>query len=168
MANLVNVDVGQISTGIFQLVEHLFPTEASREQAKLALFEMEQRGQFAQIGVNTAEAQHESIFVAGWRPFIGWVCGLAFVYSFIFQPFLVFVAWMVGHYAGHTLPVDQLPALDMNSLMVVLGGMLGLGGMRSFEKHTGSNHNRTTYVPAAPATSARPRSRPRFDAHEGR
>jgi hypothetical protein len=85
----------------------------------------------AQVEVNKAEAQHRSIFVAGWRPFIGWVCGVALAYHFVLAPFIVFgVAW-----SGAEIP--ELPTFDMDSLMTVLLGMLGLGGMRSFEKAKG-------------------------------
>ena len=85
----------------------------------------------AQVEVNKAEASHRSIFVAGWRPFIGWTCGVALAYHFIFAPLIVFGAT----WAGATIP--DLPVFDMDSLMTVLLGMLGLGGMRSFEKAKG-------------------------------
>ena len=85
----------------------------------------------AQVEVNKAEAQHRSIFVAGWRPFIGWVCGIALAYHFVLAPLIVFgVAW-----SGVEIP--EIPTFDMDSLMTVLLGMLGLGGMRSFEKSKG-------------------------------
>lgn len=85
----------------------------------------------AQVEVNKAEAKHRSIFVAGWRPFIGWVCGIALAYHFVLAPLIVFgVAW-----SGAAIP--EIPAFDMDSLMTVLLGMLGLGGMRSFEKAKG-------------------------------
>ena len=85
----------------------------------------------AQVEVNKAEAQHRSIFVAGWRPFIGWVCGIALAYHFVLAPLIVFgVAW-----SGVEIP--EIPTFDMDSLMTVLLGMLGLGGMRSFEKAKG-------------------------------
>ena len=85
----------------------------------------------AQVEVNKTEAGHRSIFVAGWRPFIGWTCGVALAYHFIFAPLIVFGAT----WAGATIP--DLPVFDMDSLMTVLLGMLGLGGMRSFEKAKG-------------------------------
>lgn len=85
----------------------------------------------AQVEVNKAEAQHRSIFVAGWRPFIGWTCGIALAYHFILNPVILFGASV----AGFELP--DLPEFDMNSLMTVLLGMLGLGGMRTFEKAKG-------------------------------
>ena len=82
----------------------------------------------AQIEVNKAEAASGSVFKGGWRPFIGWVCGFAFAYHFILQPVLVFGVTV----AGVTLP--PLPEFDMASLMPVLLGMLGLGGLRTVEK----------------------------------
>lgn len=85
----------------------------------------------AQIKTNQEEAKHRSIFVAGWRPFIGWVCGLAFAYHFILQPFIVFL--LVAN--GKTL--DTLPDFDMYTLVTVLGGLLGLGGLRTYEKTKG-------------------------------
>ena len=85
----------------------------------------------AQVEVNKAEAGHRSIFVAGWRPFIGWTCGVALAYHFIFAPLIVFGATWAG------APIPDLPVFDMDSLMTVLLGMLGLGGMRSFEKAKG-------------------------------
>jgi hypothetical protein len=84
----------------------------------------------AQIEVNKAEASHRSMFVSGWRPFIGWSCGSALAYHFIIQPVLVFVLTMYG------MNVD-LPEFDMSSLMTVLMGMLGLGGLRTYEKTKG-------------------------------
>ena len=77
-----------------------------------------------QAQINEQEAKHRTIFVAGWRPFIGWVCGFALAYNFVLRDLLV---WYVG--------VESAPpALQMEHLMTVLIGMLGLGGMRTFEK----------------------------------
>ena len=85
----------------------------------------------AQIEVNKAEAASGSIFKGGWRPFIGWVCGFAFAYHFILQPILLFGAAA----AGVSLP--PLPEFDMSQMMPVLLGMLGLGGLRTYEKKAG-------------------------------
>ena len=85
----------------------------------------------AQVDVNKSEAQHRSIFVAGWRPFVGWICGIALAYHFVVSPITIFVAG----WAGAELP--ELPAFDMDSLMTVLLGMLGLGGLRTYEKTKG-------------------------------
>ena len=88
----------------------------------------------AQVDVNKTEAQHRSVFVAGWRPFIGWVCGVALAYHFILYPIVVFI---LASFPTETFTIDQLPKFDMDSLMTVLLGMLGLGGLRTFEKSKG-------------------------------
>ena len=84
----------------------------------------------AQIDVNKAEAASGSIFKGGWRPFVGWVCGVAMLYHFLLQPIIVFTLSASG------ITFD-LPQFDMGSLMTILMGLLGLGGLRSFEKHKG-------------------------------
>ena len=84
----------------------------------------------AQVEVNKTEAQHRSIWVAGWRPACGWICATALGWHFILQPIVLFAAAIFNV----TLPT---PAFDMGSLMTVLMGMLGLGGLRSFEKSKG-------------------------------
>jgi hypothetical protein len=81
----------------------------------------------AQIEVNKIEAGQTNIFVSGWRPFVGWTCGIALCYHFVLQPFLMFVLLSIGK------PMD-LPVFDMSTLTTVLMGMLGLGGLRTYEK----------------------------------
>ena len=70
------------------------------------------------------------MFVAGWRPFIGWTCGVALAYTYVMQPILVFILAQSGY-------LVQLPIMDLTVMMPVLLGMLGLGGLRSFEKFKG-------------------------------
>ncbi len=84
-----------------------------------------------QLEINKAEAAHKSIFVAGWRPFIGWTCGVALAWHFVIAPFIMFFSAYFG------LDMPALPDFDMGSLLTVLMGMLGLGGLRTFEKYKG-------------------------------
>ena len=84
-----------------------------------------------QLEINKAEAASASVFKGGWRPFIGWTCGAAFAYHFVLQPVLLFCVALFG------LDIPALPQFDMSSLMTVLMGMLGLGGLRTYEKKTG-------------------------------
>ena len=81
----------------------------------------------AQLEVNKVEAGHTSLFVAGWRPFVGWTCGVALCYHFVLQPFLVFLLYSSGYQM-------DLPVFDMTTLTTILMGLLGLGGLRSYEK----------------------------------
>lgn len=84
----------------------------------------------SQLEINKTEAAHRSVFVAGWRPFIGWACGFAMAWSYLVQPFVVFVLAQTGY-------LVELPRVELGEMMPVLMGMLGLGGLRSFEKYKG-------------------------------
>ena len=77
-----------------------------------------------QTKINEIEAGHRTVFVAGWRPFIGWVCGVALAYNFVIRDLFI---WALK-------PENIPPALQMEHLMTVLLGMLGLGGLRTYEK----------------------------------
>lgn len=84
-----------------------------------------------QIEVNKVEAQHASIFVAGWRPFIGWTGGVGLAYSFVLAPFIEFVARANGY-------VQEMPMPDATQLMMLITSMLGVGAMRSYDKQKGT------------------------------
>jgi len=81
----------------------------------------------AQLEINKVEAASRSVFVSGWRPFIGWSCGAAMALNFIVFPIASFVLAQTGH-------LVELPTLDMSEMMPVLMGLLGLGGLRTVEK----------------------------------
>ena len=78
-----------------------------------------------QTEINKMESQHRSVFVSGWRPFTGWICAIALAYNFVIRDLLIWA------FAISEVP----PALQMDHLMTVLFGMLGLGGFRTFEKY---------------------------------
>lgn len=84
-----------------------------------------------QIQVNLKEAGHGSVFVAGWRPAIGWICGFGIAWNFIVQPIVMWAAFLYG------IDLSTMPELDIGDLMILLGGMLGLGGLRTYEKRLG-------------------------------
>jgi len=87
-----------------------------------------QQALLAQLEINKAEAASGSLFKGGWRPAVGWICAIAFGYHFVLQPLLVFVLTASG------VDLPDLPEFDMGTLLTVLGGMLGIGGLRSYEK----------------------------------
>ena len=89
-----------------------------------------QNANLAQLEVNKVEATHKSIFVAGWRPFVGWVCGVSLAYHFILSPLIQFGFALAGM-------EQELPEFEFSQLSTVLMGMLGLGGLRTFEKMKG-------------------------------
>ncbi len=90
-----------------------------------------QEAMLAQLEINKAEAASGSLFKGGWRPFVGWTCGIAFAYHFVLQPLLIFIFAYIG------LETPDLPEFDVGTLLPVLGGMLGIGGLRSYEKTKG-------------------------------
>lgn len=121
-----------------KVIDRIFPDPAQADAAKLELMKMQQSGELAQLAadtdlakgqlaINQAEAANENLFVSGWRPFIGWTCGSAYAYAYVFQPFLSFIFSASGH------PVD-LPEIGLSELSPILLGMLGLGTMRTVEK----------------------------------
>jgi hypothetical protein len=106
-------------------------------QLELEGRKLDQAIDLAQIGVNNTEAQHTSVFVAGWRPAIGWVGAAAMAYQFLLYPLLTW-GWALAQANGH-LPAGMQPPpmLDADALWVILSGILGIAGMRSFEKTKG-------------------------------
>ncbi len=94
---------------------------------RAALLNAEAQLALAQTEVNKTEAGSEDKFSRRWRPFIGYVCGVAFAYHFVLQPFFAFIL------AAFDMPI-MLPAFDIESLNTVLMGLLGLGGLRSLER----------------------------------
>ena len=84
-----------------------------------------------QIEVNKVEAQHASIFVAGWRPFIGWTSGVGIAYTFVLAPFIEFVARASGY-------TQDMPLPDAAQLMTLVTALLGVGAMRSYDKVKGT------------------------------
>ena len=84
-----------------------------------------------QMKINLQEAMHPSVFVSGWRPFVGWTCGFGVMYHFILAPFLIFLV----HVFMETPP--EIPKVDVYELLILLGGMLGLSRNRTDEKKAG-------------------------------
>ena len=113
------------------LIDDLHTSDEERRES--AIRELQEVGQQlkAQVEVNKVEAAHASVFVAGWRPAVGWVCGIALAYAAVIDPLLRFIA-QVGF--GYD---DVFPAVDTNLTMQVLLGRLGRAGMRSWEGQKG-------------------------------
>ena len=109
------------------IVDKMVPDKDLREKLNHELSMSLHNANLAQLEVNKAEASHKSIFVAGWRPFVGWVCGVALAYHFILAPLIQFGFALAGF-------EQSPPEFDFSQLSTVLMGMLGLGGLRTFEK----------------------------------
>ena len=126
---------------ITQVLDKIIPDPQAAADAKLKALELAQKGDLAaldaelrlalgQLEVNKAEATTVT-FRGGWRPAVGWVCVVGLGYQFILQPLL---PWVVALFGAQVPP---LPAIDSETLMVLLTGMLGLGGLRTFERVKG-------------------------------
>ena len=113
-----------------QLITRLWPDPAEQAKAQLALLELAQRGELAQVEVNKVEAASSSAFTSSWRPFIGWVCGAGCAWNWLGLPVASFVLAAIGH------PVIIHPA-DLGEMMPLLLGMLGIGTLRTVEKIKG-------------------------------
>jgi hypothetical protein len=131
MIGLVSSLIGPVTGILDKFVEDKDAKNAMAHEIATMAEKAAHDAAMAQVDVNKAEAQHRSVFVAGWRPFIGWTCGVALAYHFVVAPLIVFAVTV----SGYTMP--DLPAFDMGSLMTVLMGMLGLGGLRTIEKAKG-------------------------------
>ena len=141
MTGLVNIDVGSIITGIGKVADDLFASDEERlaaeradRELQLKAKELDVRLNEGQTDINKAEAAHPSIFVAGWRPAIGWIGAAALAYQFVLYPLLVW-GWGMLQAKG-VVPTTQAPppVLDADALWTLITGMLGIAGLRSFDK----------------------------------
>lgn len=131
----VTATIDAVSSIGGKLLDKFFPDPEERAKAELELFKLRQNGELAamindttlskyQNEVNLEEAKSANMFIAGWRPFIGWICGCGLGYQFLIYPILI----------AHT---PKIVPLDVGTLVTLLGGMLGLGGLRTMEKLNG-------------------------------
>ena len=126
--------LGPILEPVLKLIPDVNARAEAKERLEQSLLDASNAAMQAQITVNTEEAKSASVFVAGWRPFVGWVCGFGLGWAFVFRPLLEFVAAWVGRDV-------KPPALETGELMNLLVAMLGLAGYRTFEKMQGVADN---------------------------
>jgi hypothetical protein len=129
--------IGAIIDSVGKVASDLITTDKERIELELEGRRIDQATDLAQMEVNKTEAQNQNLFVAGWRPAVGWVGAAAMAYQFLAYPLLVWSwTWMQ---AEQIVPQDVKPPpmLDTEALWVILSGMLGIAGMRSFEKTRG-------------------------------
>lgn len=116
-----------------KIADDLITSKEEKLKIKLESAKLKQELLYKQLDINKTEATHKNIFVAGWRPFIGWICGFALLYVSIIEPLLRFIATICFDYKG------VFPVIDTTLTMQVLLGMLGLGIMRSHDKVKGTD-----------------------------
>jgi hypothetical protein len=125
---------------VIDVVGKIIPDPEAKARAQLEVLKLQQAGEFKQIdadlqvmlaqaSINQEEAKSPDMFRGGWRPAVGWVCVTGMAYTYVVSPIM---AWFGGIY-GWPVP----PQIDTYDMLIMLGGMLGFGGMRSFERIRG-------------------------------
>jgi hypothetical protein len=131
--------LGSVFDFLSKGIDKIFPDKNEANKVKLEMLRLQQQGDFKeldlefqaaanQIAVNLKEAENPSVFVSGWRPAVGWVCVLAYSFNYLVLPVLNWVARLVDQAA------PSIVALETGELTTLLFGMLGIGGLRTFEK----------------------------------
>lgn len=129
-----------IAGPVFKIIDKVIPDPQAKAAAQLEILKLNQAGEFkaldadlqvmlAQASINEEEAKSPSVFKGGWRPAVGWVCVTGMAYTYVGAPIF---GW-IGSIYGWPVP----PSIDTFDLLIMLGGMLGFGGMRSFERIRG-------------------------------
>lgn len=117
-----------------KLLDKIIPDKDAREKAQFELIKASQDQDFqlnlGQLKINEVEAANPSLFVSGWRPFVGWTCATSFALHFVIFPILNFFLVLNSY-------KEVVLSFDMTTLMTVLGGLLGIGGLRTYEKIKG-------------------------------
>lgn len=137
MSKLDITGLGSVFDFGSKIIDKIFPDPAQRDEAKLQLAKLDDQGELRefelikesnknQAEINKVDAASDKFFQYGWRPFIGWICGCGLGYQFLFQPIFTWI----GSFKG----LPPAPTLELGDLITLLGGMLGLSGLRTFEK----------------------------------
>jgi hypothetical protein len=116
-----------------KIIDRVIPDRTAADKAKAELITMQTQGELnqlmGQLEINKTEAASSNWFVAGWRPCSGWICNIGLLYTFLLQPFLAWLSTIVS------IPIP--PAIDTQTLMVLLGSLLGVGTLRTVDKIKG-------------------------------
>lgn len=131
IGDLLKGAIGPIVDGFLKFIPDKNARAEAKEQMETQMLAAMTSLVQGQLAINQKEAEHGSIFVAGWRPAIGWICGIALGWNYIVQPI---ISWAVFAYG---LDLADAPRLDTGELTTILLGMLGLGGLRTYEKRLG-------------------------------
>ena len=122
--------IGDVIDAVKDIVSEVVVDKDQRNQINLELSKLENDRLLGQVEINKVEAASDSLFVSGWRPFIGWVAGGGVAWTFVLSPFVEFISRLLG-WEG------VMPELDANQLMALITAMLGVAGYRTYEKVQG-------------------------------
>lgn len=123
ITKLVGGSVGEMADGVANAIDRFVETDEEKKAAELLLIKMQQNPGKWQLEVNKIEAGHRSLFVAGWRPSIGWICAGALAWGWVIAPILQFF-----------YPDQKMPAIEVGEAISLIMAMLGMGALRTYEK----------------------------------
>jgi hypothetical protein len=133
MGAIVEVDAGGVVTGIMEGIDDLFTSDEEREMARLKMQQLLQKPHMMQALTNLEESKHTNWFVAGWRPALGWLCVFMLAYAWVGRDFVIICLSL----AEQANTVKLLPVIDAQEILTLVLALLGLGGLRTYEKLTG-------------------------------
>ncbi len=131
MLSIIKAALGPVLDGVLKLIPDKNARAVAKEQFENQILSALTVIVQGQLTINMKEAEHGSIFVAGWRPAIGWVCGAGLAWNYVVQPLISWVGFAFG------VDLSGAPQLEIGELMGLLAGMLGMGGLRTYEKRVG-------------------------------
>ena len=127
LSSLIGGGIGNLAEGVSSAIDKFVETDEEKKAAELLLMKVQQEPDKWQAEINKIEAGHRSIFIAGWRPFIGWVCGFGLAYAFIVKPVAQAILTSCN-------VLTLMPSIQTGELMTLVFAMLGMGGIRTYEK----------------------------------
>lgn len=130
LSKIVGGGIGDMADGIGKAIDRFVETDEEKKAAELLLMKAQQEPDKWQAEINKIEANHRTIFVAGWRPFIGWVCGVGLAMNFVAFPLMEWIAMLLEKTVVR-------PEIDTGALMTLVISLLGLGATRTYEKLKG-------------------------------
>lgn len=136
---VVNVDVGGVVDGVMAGLDSLFTSDDERDANRLRIQQELQKPHMQQALITLQEAKHTNWFVAGWRPFIGWTAGSCLLYHWLLKDFIVIGIVTLASNPSEIIPL--LPVINPGEITGLVLSLLGLGGLRTYERIQGKERN---------------------------
>lgn len=131
-AKILGEGIGNVATGVAEAIDRFVQTKEEKEAAAQLLMKIQQEPDRWQAEINKIEASHRSLFVAGWRPAIGWICAIALFWGWLAAPAAQFICEILG------IEIKEMPAVELGEAISLVMAMLGMGALRTYEKRTGT------------------------------
>ena len=123
LSNLVGGSIGEVAGGVAEAIDRFVETAEEKKAAELLITKVHQEPDKWQAEINKIEARHRSLFVAGWRPAVGWICVCALAWG-----------WIIGPIAQFIFSDKTMPAIEIGQAISLIMALLGMGALRSYEK----------------------------------